>query len=63
MAKKMYIPVVRGKKCYRVFLDDVSRLHSFIKKSRPVVPAYNESEPVQKWEEATDIEFEPLSLS
>ena len=55
MGKKMYIPAVRSNKVYRVFLDDVARVHTFLRKNKPPVPSYDSGSPLLKSDENTDI--------
>ena len=41
MAKKMYIPVCKNGRSYKVFMDDINKIHSISKARRPAVPAYD----------------------
>ena len=59
----MYIPAIKAKRQYKIFLEDVCRVHSFTRKSRPMIPAYDAESPTRKMEESTDFEFEPLVFS
>lgn len=40
MAKKLYIPVNKNGKMYKIFMDDINKVHSIAKLRRPPVPAY-----------------------
>lgn len=62
MAKKMYIPVSKNHKTYKIYMDDVKKVHTHIHKTRPSVPAYGMQDGGIKYEALTDVEFEPLFL-
>jgi hypothetical protein len=62
MAKKMYIPVNKNGKIYRIFMNDLVKVHSISKNRRPALPSYDVAESFTKYEEVTDFEFEPLEL-
>lgn len=64
MGKKTYIPLMKSGRNYKLFTDDISRVHSRSSKvSRPPVPAYGAMDsPTAKFETLTDVEFEPLLL-
>ena len=51
----MYIPAIRKNKMYKIFLEDVAQVHTFLKKNRPSVPSYDSVSPLMKKEEVTDI--------
>lgn len=63
MGKKTYIIVIAKGKNYKLYMDDLHKIHRIYKERRPPVPAYNQEESPRKFEELTDIEFEPLFLS
>lgn len=41
MAKKMFVPVQKNSKSYKLFLDDVAKVYQIKKSVRPPVPSYN----------------------
>lgn len=49
MAKKMYIPVSHNGNKYKLFMEDVSKVHSIAKSRRPPVPAYDYMESPRKF--------------
>ena len=56
MVKKMFVPVMSNGKPYKIFIEDIKKVHQIAKKRRPAPPAYNESYiNSKKWEEVTDI--------
>lgn len=57
MAKRAYIPVCQNGRNYKIYLQEVVKVHSIAKKTRPPVPAYSQCETVLKTEDITDIEF------
>lgn len=63
MAKKMYIPVSNSGNKYKLFMDDIKKVHSIVKQRRPPVPSYNYMDTPRKIQPMTDIEFEPLFLN
>ena len=55
MAKKLYVPVQANGRQYKLFLDDVKRVHQISKRRIPVVAAYyGANVSSKKWEELTD---------
>lgn len=55
MAKKMYIPVNSNGRNYKLFMDDIVKVHSINKSRRPRVPSYNATDSSPKFEALTDI--------
>lgn len=41
MAKKTYIKVERNDNRYRVYMEDVKKIHKIAKKERPPLPHYD----------------------
>jgi hypothetical protein len=41
MAKKMYIPVNKNGRNYKVFMDDLVKVHTISKLRRPSLPNYD----------------------
>lgn len=41
MVKKTYIPVSSNGKNYKIFTEDIAKVHSIAKSPRPRVPSYN----------------------
>lgn len=41
MAKKMYIPVNKNGRNYKVFMDDLIKVHTISKLRRPSLPNYD----------------------
>lgn len=41
MAKKMFVPVSNSGNKYKLFMDDIKKVHSIYKKQRPPVPSYD----------------------
>ena len=50
MAKKLYIPVSSNSKNYKLYMDDIKKIHSIAKPRRPPVPAFNYGESPIKFE-------------
>lgn len=48
--KTYYINVERNESKYRVYMDDLKKIHKASRKQRPALPAYDQSKPNQKWE-------------
>lgn len=44
MAKKLYIPVSANSKNYKLYMDDIKKIHSIAKSMRPPVPAFSYTE-------------------
>jgi len=40
MGKKSYVTLQRSKKLYKIYLSDVLRVHSIVKRSPPPVPYF-----------------------
>lgn len=55
MGKKSYIPVIANGKKYKLYMDDLYKIHSISKIRRPAVPAYDELESPPKFEAMTDV--------
>lgn len=49
MVKKTYIPVSSNGKNYKIFMEDIAKVHSIAKSARPRVPSYNETESALKF--------------
>ena len=49
MAKKMYIPVNKNGKIYKIFMNDLVKVHSISKNRRPALPSYDVAEPITKY--------------
>jgi len=65
MGKKLYIPICKQGKQYKIFMDDLIKVHSIHKSQRPPVPCYeliNSPTRSTKFEEMTDVEFEPFTF-
>lgn len=60
MSKKLYIPVVKNGRNYKLYMDDLAKVRPISKKMRPPVPSYHQSDSIVKYEAMTDVEFEPL---
>jgi hypothetical protein len=58
---RSYIPVTQDNNSYKIYLADVKTWRRVIKKPTPRLPAYEET-PSVKWEELTELEFEPFSI-
>lgn len=55
MAKKLYIPVSANSKSYKLYMDDIKKIHSIAKSRRPPVPAFSYTESPIKFEAMTDV--------
>ena len=55
MAKKLYIPVSANNKNYKLYMDDIKKIHSITKSRRPPVPSFNYAESPIKYEAMTDV--------
>ena len=42
MAKKTYINVSKNEHKYRLYMDDLKKIHKISKRPRPVLPAYDQ---------------------
>lgn len=58
MSKKSYVTMQRNKKFYKVYLADVIRVHSILKKSVPLVPVFEEMMSPKLMEKDTIVEEE-----
>lgn len=56
MGKKMYVPVFTNNKSYKLFLDDVKRVHQKPIRKTPALPSYHDggASPSKRWDELTD---------
>ena len=41
MGKKTFVEVKRGKRAYKLFTEDLTDVHTVIRKKRPAVPKYD----------------------
>ena len=55
MGKRQYIPVRSNNNNYKVYMEDIKKIHTIGKSRRPPVPAYNCNESPAKFEAMTDI--------
>lgn len=42
---KKYVPIVRAKKTYKLFINDILGCYQLIKKRTPAIPKYQEDQP------------------
>jgi len=58
MGKRIFIAVNANGRNYKVYMDDVVKVHSIGKLRKPRVPAYDSIEsPTAKYEPILDVEF------
>ena len=62
MAKRVYIPVSANGRKYKLYMDDVHKVHTINKARKPPVPSYDDVESPRHMDLCMDVEFEPLSL-
>jgi hypothetical protein len=62
MARKMYIPVIVTGRNQKLYVNDLVKIHSIAKRTRPPLPSYHSRDRLTKPDPMTDVEFEPLFL-
>ena len=62
MVKRTFIPCVHNHKSYKLYTDDIRKIHKRPKKPTPKLPPFHLCESPKKWEEITEIEFEPFDI-
>lgn len=68
---KKYVPMSKGKKTYRLFVDDIKGCHQLIRKLTPKIPKYEDNEiefkmgsqtPVTIGSQEEELMFEPMEF-
>ncbi len=59
---RSYISLAKNSATYKLYMEDVKTWRQVIKKQTPRLPSYDEVN-TQKWEQSTEIEFEPMEFS
>jgi hypothetical protein len=49
MGKKMYIPVKNNGKSYKLYMDDIYKIHSISKIVKPPLPLYDDFDCLRKF--------------